>query len=1245
MNETELELNLLRARLEAQAEELRRAHATARETAHHLAEAQRIGHFGSWQWIPAEDRVVWSAEMFRIFGIAPEDFDGTTETAIKAFHPDDRAMVFQATERTLAERKPQEVECRVLWPDGTVRWVHSESEIAFNEDGSIAEISGTYQDITERKLMEQALRQSEQNFRDLADNLPDVVARFDRQFRHIYVNRQIEAFANSQVADYQGKTNRELGMPEDLSALWEEAIRQVFDTGQVRLMEFDVPGPRGIVAFESRLVPEFGPDGTVTMVLGINRDVTERKRAAQALEDREGQLRLILQTALDGFALLDLQGHFLTVNDAYCALAGYSRDELLYMEIADVEVLEAAEDTTRRINHMVNQGDDRFETRHHCKDGRIVDVEISVNYLDIAGGRLVCFCRDITERKRTEAALRKSEARFAGAFRNSPDSININRLSDGLYLEINKGFTDLTGYPAADVLGKTSLEIEIWGDPADRARLVAGLREHGEVSNLEAPFRTKDGSIKVGLMSASTIQVGDELCIVSVTRDITERKRMEDEQEITVQLLRILETESDQRGMLRRVLDLLHRWSGCDAVAVRLHAGDDYPYFETSGFPSAFVQSENALCSHDLQGQVLRDVTGNPVLECMCGNVLCGRFDPAQPFFTPHGSFWTNSTTRLLATTTEADRQARTRNRCNGEGFESVALIPLRAGGITYGLLQLNDYRAARFTLPRIQMIERLADSLAIGLAQYQAQSQREAALEALQAGNARLRMALVASNQGIFELDMATGVVTTSEDFLRLLGYEPGGLPMAGWLESMHPDDRPHVEQMYREAFAAGYEERGAQYRFKHRSGEWRWIFTRGRVVARDTAGRPLRFLGTHMDITERKRAEEALTVAQKTESLGVLAGGVAHDFNNLLVAMLGQASLAQALLPPESPARAPIEKAVDAAQRAADLTRQLLAYSGRGHFAMEPLRLNTLVEENQRLLEVAIPRHVRLHVEPADRLPLVQADAGQMQQVLMNLIINAAEAIGTRPGTVTIRTGVADLTPRDRDFWQATGDPLPAGRYVTLQVGDDGCGMDPATVARIFDPFFTTKFTGRGLGLAAVLGIVKGHRGGLRVESTPGLGTTFHLVLPALAPEARAPVDAVSTPPEAAPAPPPGALILLIEDEAPVREAVTDILAVAGIRVLAAAGGLSGLALYREHQAEVRLVLLDLSMPGMNGAETFHELRAIDPQVPIILSSGYDESDVMARFAGQNLTGFLQKPYRLSALISTVREQLTTD
>jgi PAS domain S-box-containing protein len=414
----------------------------------------------------------------------------------------------------------------------------------------------------------------------------------------------------------------------------------------------------------------------------------------------------------------------------------------------------------------------------------------------------------------------------------------------------------------------------------------------------------------------------------------------------------------------------------------------------------------------------------------------------------------------------------------------------------------------------------------------------------------------------------------------------------------------------------------------------------SRGRVRYLQTTKIPFAFsgtgrpgvLGVSIDITDRKATEEALRRAAKEESLAVLAGGVAHDFNNLLAAILGHASLALKQLPEGSPARRHVEKAAGAVERAADLTRQMLAYSGRGHFVVRPTDLNALVHENLPLLEVALPKIVRLEARLDPDPSLVDADVGQIQQVLMNLVINAAEAIGERGGTVTVATGGREVTASDQGLWRASGQPLAPGRYMSLEVRDDGPGMDADTVDRIFEPFFTTKFTGRGLGLAAVLGVVRGHRGALSVESAPGRGTVFRILFAPSAQPASAGAPAAPSPERRS------ATVLLVDDEDAVREMVGEVLEHEGFEVLRAEDGSRGVALFGENRHRVDVVLLDLSMPGLSGEETFRRLRAIDPGVRVILSSGYDQDEAKGRFGAARPAGFIQKPYRPEQLMAEI-------
>jgi PAS domain S-box-containing protein len=391
-----------------------------------------------------------------------------------------------------------------------------------------------------------------------------------------------------------------------------------------------------------------------------------------------------------------------------------------------------------------------------------------------------------------------------------------------------------------------------------------------------------------------------------------------------------------------------------------------------------------------------------------------------------------------------------------------------------------------------------------------------------------------------------------------------------------------------------------------------------------------------------ERKRLEERVLQAQKMESLGILAGGIAHDFNNLLMGILGNTDLALAKTTPESPVRPFLNSVARAAQRAADLTNQMLAYSGKGRFVVEPINLSRIVEEMGHLLATVVSKHATLRYRLSPDLAPVEADATQIRQVAMNLITNASDALCDREGVITLSTGAVDA---DAAYLGSLylADPLPAGRYVYLEVSDTGAGMDAATQARIFDPFFTTKHTGRGLGLAAVLGIVRGHRGAVKVYSEPGQGTTIKVLFPALA-DAVQPVAGAPAVPAARPEVPAGerGTVLVVDDEETVRETARAMLESAGYAVLTAVDGVDGLEVLRSHPGGVAAIILDLTMPRMGGEEAFREIRRIDESVPVILSSGFNEQDTVNHFTGKGLAGFMQKPYRMKVLEEKLRAAL---
>ena len=387
--------------------------------------------------------------------------------------------------------------------------------------------------------------------------------------------------------------------------------------------------------------------------------------------------------------------------------------------------------------------------------------------------------------------------------------------------------------------------------------------------------------------------------------------------------------------------------------------------------------------------------------------------------------------------------------------------------------------------------------------------------------------------------------------------------------------------------------------------------------------------------DITGRKEFEQQMRQTQRLESLGVLAGGIAHDFNNLLTGIIGNGSLISELFERSHVAREYLQDLLLAADRAADLTRQLLAYSGRGQFVIGPLDVSTLVAEISTLIKASIPKTVAVRLNLENNLPPVEADRSQIQQLVMNLIINGGEAIGeNRSGTVFVRTGAQHL---DANYIRATfpGRVLTPGEYIYIEVRDDGCGMDEKTRARIFDPFFTTKFTGRGLGLAAALGIVHAHQGAIRVYSTPGEGSTFKVFFPASdekfprQPDAAAQTTAKST-------------VLVVDDEEVVRKVAKATLENHGYRVLLASNGKEAVETFSEAKTAIGLILLDLTMPVMGGEEALPLLRAIRGDVPVILSSGYSEADALRRFREEDVSGYVQKPYSSAQLRERIEAAL---
>ncbi|MBK7047224.1 MAG: PAS domain S-box protein [bacterium] len=524
--------------------------------------------------------------------------------------------------------------------------------------------------------------------------------------------------------------------------------------------------------------------------------------------------------------------------------------------------------------------------------------------------------------------------------------------------------------------------------------------------------------------------------------------------------------------------------------------------------------------------------------------------------------------------------------------------------------------------------------------------TERLEAERALRYSESKLRQSQRLARLGHYELDAATGEWEGSEALDELFGIDASfAKTVEGWVALVHPDDREGMTRYFQERVLGAGEAFDREYRIvRPRDGAVRRVHGVGELEF-NSDGRAARMFGVIQDITERRLAEEErqrfemqVQQTQKLESLGLLAGGIAHDFNNLLFGITGNADLALADIPETSPAHECLLAIIQAGQRAADLCRQLLAYTGKSRIEVSRLDLHALIGDTEKMVALAIPKSVVLRRNFASDLPAIEADATQISQVVMNLVINAAESLGERSGLVTLTTGTMECDRAQLDLARADA-RAPVGPYVYLEVADNGSGMDESTVARMFEPFYSTKLAGRGLGLAAVLGIVRGHLGGITVESAPGAGTRIRVLLPA----SEGPPALDSTPSGAAPVWRGSGTVLVVDDEDTVRLVAQRFLERMGFSVVTAGDGAEAIEILRRSAAagheKFACVLLDLTMPGLDGAETLTRIHALGLETPVLLSSGYDEHDLALRFEGAGVTGFVQKPYRMVDLAAKLR------
>ena len=1149
------------------------------------------------------------------------------------------------------------------------------------------------------------------------------------------------------------------------------------------------------------------------------KDITERRQAEKLLRAREAEHRTILQTSMSGFWLADAQGRLIEVNDSYCRMSGYSERELLSMRIPDFEAVESAGETAAHIKKIMMTGEDRFESRHRRKDGSIFDVEVSVQFRAIDGGRFVAFLQDVTTRKRAEEilresqevaglghynlnlvswtwdsstvlddifglanddtknadlwlellhpddrarmwsyfndevlkghkpfdakyrirrlkdgqvrwvhglgrvkydtagqplemlgtiqditsireaenALRESEERFRAIFEQAAVGVAMIDSMTGRFLSVNQRTCDIARLTREQMLSATFMDIthpdDLQADLDYMEQLKAGVIR---TFTMEKRYLHPDSSITWVNLTVSPMWAPGEAPTrhIAVVEDITARKRAEDALRENEEKFRTLFENSGDAILIMKGACLIDCNSrtlemfGCSSRdQIVGHSSDKFwPAVQPDGRSSQELAMEKISAAMAGQSQSFEwvnmklDGTTFPT-DVILNTVLLG------------GEVLLQAIVRDISARKQAEKALREANQKLSLHFEQTPMAVIE-WDLNFCVTRWNPAAEKIFGFSREEALSRHAsfiipkafhehvDGIWQALLKHSG-GERSTNENVRKGGNAILcewyNTPLIDDNgvvTGVASLVQDVTERKRAEEALRetneLFALFMRHSPIYTFIKSVTSTESRvlRASDNYQQMVGlSGIDMVGktmedlfpADLAVKITADDWA-VVTSGEVLKVDedfngrnytsikfpiTQGGKTLLAGYTIDITDLKQAQlerEQITrkmlEAQKLESLGVLAGGIAHDFNNLLTGIIGYTSLASMDLPPGSPVHTYLEPISKASARAAHLCKQMLAYSGKGRFVVQRLDLGHLVEETTQMLQLSISKKavLRFHLEKG--LPPIEADATQIHQVVMNLVINASEAIGDRSGVISISTG---LTRVDRDYLHGTlmAPELPEGEYVFLEVADNGCGMSPETQARIFDPFFTTKFTGRGLGLAAVLGIVRGHKGALKVTSELGHGTTFKLLFPAVAGTIESSKASSTSTPDVAQWQGKGS-VLVVDDEETVRSTLVSMMKFMGLDPVLASDGQEAVNVFSADPGRFALVLLDLTMPHVDGQQAFVELRRIRPDVRVVLMSGFSQKDALSRFPDKGPESFLQKPFRMESLREVLRGAL---
>ncbi|MBI5799786.1 MAG: PAS domain S-box protein [Verrucomicrobia bacterium] len=1158
-------------------------------------------------------------------------------------------------------------------------------------------VTAAIRDLTGRKQAEQALHDSEARFHTLWEISQDAMRLLDEKGILITVN---EAFCR-----LVGLRREELeGQPFTVAYAGDRDPAELMRRYQERFRE------RRIAAQEERrMVLQGGRTvdlemtstfielpGRPTLLLGVLRDITERKQAEQLVRESAAAVSMIFRASPAAISISTVEsGRLIEMNERCCEFYGYQREELVGRTIPELNLWAEPEARLAAVQRVVQEGKiHNLEARHRRKSGEERDVLVSMELIDLAGETepvLIAMFTDITERKQAEAHGRASAALYHSLVDTIPLAVFRKDMAGRLVFG-NTRFCHALGRPWEQLAGRTDRDLfppelaaKYTGD--DARMLASGANLELDEENLGADGVTHHVHV---IKSPVRNSEGEIIGVQGIFEDVTARHQ----------------AEAALRESERRFRQLVHTLPvavyACDAgghitlyneAAVALwgrepEMGRDlwcgaWKTFNPDGSPLALEDSPMAVTlrggrpvrgremvierpdgtrAHVLPHPVAtRDITGtltggvNMLVDLTerlkAGEALARErrllrtvIDnlPGYIFAKDAAGRYTVSNLahgRLLKVASEAELLGKTAFDFfppeTAQRFAEDDRGLLQTGQPVLDREECSEVNGARAWHQLSKMPLRDEHGGIVGLVGIKQDiTAHKQAEESLRQAEAKFRAIFDNAVEGIVQTDPSGRIITANPTMARLLGFETPEALLAAALNMDRDVYAKSGDQTSLLRRARTGERDFIQCQFKRRDGQLIWISMNLRVV-RDERGEAQFFEGTCVDITEHKQMEEQLRQSQKMEAIGLLAGGIAHDFNNILGAILGNVELIR-LMPENDPGRQEsLDAILSASQRAADLVKQILAFSRRHEQEREPIQLQIVIREALKLLRATVPAEIVFKTNLA-RTRTVLADASQIHQIVMNLCTNAAHAMKDRPGVLQVELSEMEL---DADFARTHTDISP-GRYVRLEVTDTGSGMDRATVARMFEPFFTTKAPGEGtgLGLSVVHGIVKSHDGAITVQSEPGVGTTFHLYFPAFEVEAAEPVG------ESSPLPcGNGEHILFVDDEEPLARLGETILKRLNYRVTAITNSTEALALFLEKPDQFDLVITDLNMPVMNGVNFARQLLLIRPQVAIILTTGYSATLTPEVAREMGFRTMLPKPSNFRILGETVQRVLT--